>query len=382
MARVEPEYDREAVNRAGLILRDVYRKPETLTDSAADAWVHAVGVVNNWRSSHAYPLNAINMTLRSTAKRFDDGALVAQRIKRLVSISHKLDRFESMRLSQMQDLGGGRAILRAAGLVPDLCSYYKSMSRQKHELATIDDYVAEPKKSGYRGVHFVFRYHSDKRANRIFNGLKIEMQLRSRYQHAWATAVETVGMFSGQALKSSLGSAEWQRFFSLMGSAIAMREKLPLIPHTPQTRSSLLAELAEYSKKLNVVDRLHGYRTAVRAMQAPTRSDASYFLLQLDPTAGTLNVVGYPADRIQEAADKYAEAEQSAARGERHDSVLVSVESVANLARAYPNYFADTRMFLQLLEQVLSGHSRGIAIPELHIETEPGPPQGGRGAGL
>jgi hypothetical protein len=39
----------------------------------------------------------------------------------------------------------------------------------------------------------------------IYNDLKIEMQLRSQYQHAWATAVETVGTFIGQALKSSIG---------------------------------------------------------------------------------------------------------------------------------------------------------------------------------
>ena len=88
----------------------------------------------------------------------------------------------------------------------------------------IDDYISAPKASGYRGVHLMYRYKSDKKKT-IYNDLKIEMQIRSRYQHAWATAVETVGIFVGQALKTSMGDDRWLRFFALMGSAIAIREK-------------------------------------------------------------------------------------------------------------------------------------------------------------
>ena len=369
MARVEPAYDREAINRAGLFLREVERQRRDPTAEETDMprYWEALEVINNWRSSHAYPLNAIQATLRSTAKRRANKFLIAQRIKRLSSIAHKLDRFEKMRLSQMQDLGGCRAILGTVAEVQDLAQFYSKVSRQKHEIATVDDYIQQPKASGYRGEHFVFKYHSDIKANQCYNGLKIELQLRSRYQHAWATAVETVGMFSGQALKSSLGSEEWQRFFSLMGSVVAMREKMPLVPDTPTQRAPLLAELAQYAISLNVTDRLHGYRNAVRAMQQPTQAGASYFLLQLDPSEGTLSVSGYRADNIAEAAKKYAEAE--AKQGGGADSVLVSVESVNNLGRAYPNYFADTRVFLQLMQQALSGHSRGIVVPELQIDT-------------
>jgi hypothetical protein len=48
--------------------------------------------------------------------------------------------------------------------------------------------------------------------------------------------------------------------------------------------------------------------------------------------------------------------------------VLVSLESVNNLGRAYTNYFGDTRVFLQLMQQALSGHSRGIVLPEIHLQ--------------
>ena len=52
----------------------------------------------------------------------------------------------------------------------------------------VDDYITTPKDSGYRGVHLIYRYYSDK--NETFNGLKIEVQIRTALQHAWATAVD------------------------------------------------------------------------------------------------------------------------------------------------------------------------------------------------
>jgi ppGpp synthetase/RelA/SpoT-type nucleotidyltranferase len=76
----------------------------------------------------------------------------------------------------------------------------------------VDDYILSPKNSGYRSVHLLYKYNSDKKAPSIYNGLFIEVKIRSRLQHAWATAVETVVTFLQQALKSSQGEEEWLRF--------------------------------------------------------------------------------------------------------------------------------------------------------------------------
>ena len=47
------------------------------------------------------------------------------------------------------------------------------------------------------------------------------------YERPLATAVETVSTLRQQALKSSLGDPDWLRFFTLMGTAIAIREHAP-----------------------------------------------------------------------------------------------------------------------------------------------------------
>ena len=98
----------------------------------------------------------------------------------------------------MQDIGGVRTIVGSIEQVRELQAAYKS-SRFKHQLVSEKDYIAEPKCDGYRSVHLVFRYVNKRAPD--YNGLSVEMQIRTKLQHAWATAVETMGTFLGQAHK-------------------------------------------------------------------------------------------------------------------------------------------------------------------------------------
>jgi len=339
------------------------------TDDEWSVYQEHVSIINNWRSSHAYPLNTFQVNLRHTSRRFDSDPLIAQRIKRLSSIGAKLERFPKMKLSQMQDLGGCRSILTNVATVKLVRDFYLFGSGIKHERASMDDYLAQPKSSGYRGVHLVYRYFSDKN-KAVYNGLKIELQLRSRYQHAWATAVETVGTFSGEALKSSLGSEEWQRFFVLMASAIALRERSPVVPGTPSAKRELLRELGAYASKLSVERRLKEYGNALNSILNPSGGNkgAILYLLELDPVAGTLNVTTFEASNREMAEAAYALAESRQKQDQSRDAVLVSVESIQALSKAYPNYFADTRLFVELLNQALEGRSRSIVVPARQLE--------------
>jgi hypothetical protein len=76
----------------------------------------ALEIINNWRSSHSFPLNTFTVGLKRRAKESDQDALVAQRIKRLSSIAAKLRRFPTMQLSQMQDMCAGQSCLRLTKL--------------------------------------------------------------------------------------------------------------------------------------------------------------------------------------------------------------------------------------------------------------------------
>lgn len=354
----KPQYKREQVNKAGDALI-AYDPMDLLNFEAWEGYNSALPMINNWRSSHSYPLHTFAVTLRTYARKIDDAALIAQRIKRLSSIDAKLKRFPEMRLTQMQDIGGCRAVVRDVRVLEELIKRYKS-SNIKHERATFDDYVASPKPSGYRGVHLVYRYLSDKQGKKIYNGLKVEIQLRSQFQHAWATAVETVGTFVAQALKSSVGDEAWLRFFSLMGTAIANRERGTRVPGTPENAAELRAELQQYAQELNVEARLSAYGNALKTLRDDQLQDAHYYLLVLDPKANQLTISGF--EELSSASERYIEAEKLVRERPGTDAVLVSVDSLAALERAYPNYFADTRVFLELLEQAMQGRERKVVV--------------------
>lgn len=213
-----PLYSRKKVNDAGEALVRYY-EADSFDISLLRGFWDALDVINNWRASHSGPLLAMRMLLTRQAKSIDNEVLIAQRIKRLASIELKLARFRTMKLSQMQDIGGCRAIVGTVRQVQELAESFKR-SRTKHYLDHVDDYIDTPQHSGYRGIHLIYRFNSNKLIE--CNGLKIEVQLRSTLQHAWATAVETVGTFTRQALKSSRGEAEWLRFFELMGGDVTL----------------------------------------------------------------------------------------------------------------------------------------------------------------
>ena len=334
-----PQYSKDQLDTAGQMLISGVNVEEALS------------VVNNHRSSHAFPLNTMQMYLRGKARDISKDALVAQRIKRLPSIEWKLSRFKWLSLSSMQDIGGCRAVMPNARRVSMLVDAYHD-SKIKHRLVKSDDYIWNPKKSGYRGQHLIYRYFSDH--NETYNGLQIEIQIRSSLQHAWATAVETVGMFTNQALKSSEGEKDWLRFFALMSSVIAHREKRPFVPDTPEDYPELIAELKEYAIKLDVEGKLSAYRLAARATGSnPELKKARYFLLQLDSENRKIHIGAFTQSSFETASKAYLEAEQGVGRTASGDVVLVSVQSLDTLRKAYPNYFLDTSRFLREVRKVL-----------------------------
>lgn len=337
MAWTVPQHSKGEIKRAG----------ETIVDESASFQERraAIAVVNNWRSAHGFPLNTLQVSLRNRAQKVDADALVAQRIKRLPSIIGKLDRFPKMNVARMQDLGGCRAVLADVEAVYAVVESFLG-AQHKHRLIRHDDYIQTPKESGYRGVHLVYAYRSDR--TETWNGLSIEVQVRSRLQHAWATAVETVGLFTNQSLKSSIGEEEWLRFFQVMSSIIALREGMPTLAETSADVRALTRELKGLAKKLKVVERLESYAALLRQSEEHM-ARARFVILTLDVAERELTIRGYR--RQDEAASAYAEME--ALSGEGTDVVLVAVSSIAGLRTAYPNYFLDTTRFVSVLREAL-----------------------------
>ncbi|HKF51612.1 MAG TPA: RelA/SpoT domain-containing protein [Candidatus Acidoferrales bacterium] len=338
-----------AIDRAGSSLVDWWVSVEAPTDYSA--WHAAFAVVENWRACHALPLNVIQRALRGRAQRIEPKVIVAQRLKRFSSIMNKLARESSMKLSQMQDLGGCRAILSNIAAVNSLYDMYRIAPLLPEEGSLkCYDYVSNPKDDGYRGIHVVARYHPRIRSRAPWDGYRIEIQLRTNLQHAFATAVETVTTFTRAPLKFGAGPAEWRRFFSLMGSALATREQTPLVPGTPSDQVELIRELRAAAVTLRVRSRLQGWTDALQTLRSQHLKNSKWLLLLLDTSKNTVGVTGFQ-DR-KEASRAIAEIEKS--KRADIDAVLVWVSSIRRLRVAYPNYYADTKKFIDALDSVLA----------------------------
>jgi len=348
MAWNHPIYKSEEYNLAGKVLVNGDH-PEMNYDTALQ-------VINNWRSSHYRPLNTFQRRLRRKALEVDGNSLVAQRIKRLYSIQHKIERFPTMRLTQIQDIGGCRAIVSTVEhltkLIDVMASRDKNRSSRglKHKLIDEKNYIDDPKPSGYRGVHQIFRYYSDKAHEH--DGLKIEIQFRTIIQHAWATAVETVGIFIGQALKSSIGQQEWLDFFGLASSAFAAHEGTAGVPNIDFSPDELRMRLRHYSTKLDVQAHLRAYSEAINILEQDI-SNVQYYLLELDAANRSVKVTGYKHEQFEKAAADYLSVEKHNKQN-NINAVLVSADSISTLKKAYPNYFVDTEIFLRQLRQILA----------------------------
>lgn len=338
MRWVKPANSKNKVKRAG----------EALIDPSLPfaQKMEAMDVLSNWRASHAYPMHAMLIVLRRKAAEIDSNAVVVQRLKRTPSIIGKLIRFNKMKLHRMQDISGCRAIVQSAKQAERLSISFLE-SKTRHTFHKMDNYIKAPKPSGYRGIHLVYKYNATKTE---FKNLFVEIQIRSRIQHAWATAVEIIDTFTDQALKTSRGEEDWLNFFTYVSAEFAKLESRPIGEHVEGIDT--LNEANRLNIHLAAVERLQAYAVTSDYIGKKSTKKTDYFILELEENASAIRIIQFPQERLEEATDKYIELEKRAAEEAEYDVVLVSASSIHKLKTAYPNYFADSKQFLRFYEKI------------------------------
>lgn len=327
-------------------------------------------ILNDWRMFHTFPLNSITVVLKQKSKRIQNDALVIQRLKRSRSVLAKLVREPHMRLTQMQDIGGCRAVFNTVDSVYKLKESYINSKRQ-YEIVHIDDYIRSPKSSGYRSLHLILKYNSIKYPE--YNNILLEVQARTIMQHAWATAVETVGAVIGQALKSSEGEESWLRYFQNASLAIEYIEKPIFTTIIKQSLGEIARSLKQLDKDLQVSSKLNSYRTALKATERKDIPKDGYFLLVLLPVQPELQVFYFSKRNAEDAYREYERYEKmlpmkyagsqlslfpDLINYSGAQAVLVGAESFASLRQSYPNYYLDTDYFLKTINDFVKKYHR------------------------
>lgn len=348
------KYSGKDVSRAGDVLIQ-----ENIADKDHAAYEQAMEVLSYWRSCHEAPLTQAVRLLTETAQKYDDKAVVAKRLKRTPSILNKLRRFKGMTLRSMQDIGGCRAIVANEKRVRKLVRELK-----KKKDFRIKDYITKPKEDGYRSIHLVSDFSNGHEGVR-----PIEIQVRTAAQHAWATAVEIIDLFTGEAIKANRGSAEWQQFFRCASDQLAFIEDIPVYNQisTDRLARELFVRLKDDTKpdrqefitkntetlyvlegKLSILENFNAYASSLKAADDHfTKAAVSgYVLLEIDLKKKKVDTRIFKKEDFAGSTTAYLEAEKRAAVTEGLVVALVSTDAVGGIKEAYPNYFADSSLFL------------------------------------
>ncbi|RCJ17502.1 hypothetical protein A6770_33970 [Nostoc minutum NIES-26] len=344
MTWIEPKFSKKAVSRAGDNLINL--------NSSEKEYLEALDIVSNWRSSYTFPLNNITSLLRSKVKTVEKNAIITQRLKRIPSILGKLKRFPDMKLHRMQDIGGCRVVFSDVKKVNTFRNLLLN-SKTKNELIKENDYIENPKISGYRGIHLIYKYQGKK--NDIYNGHTIEIQVRTKIQHSWATAVEVAGTFLKESLKSGEGSEKWLHFFKLVSLLFAFLENCLPKNITNKGLKEIKDEVNLLVIELEVFKKLQAFSVSTNLItDAVSRDYSGYFLILLNIDEQKVQIWFYKEKYLSKATEDYINFEKKYKDTKEVDIVLVNAKSIKTLKKAYPNYFADSKEFLDKLNEVLA----------------------------
>lgn len=334
---------RTQIKKAGPILKEKKKFDKEQVKDAENKLTY-------WRTIHGKVLNEFYKIVDDQVKKINEDAYVVQRVKRSPSIIAKLERFPNNQLTTMQDIAGIRAIMKDLDEVDQLREQLKKVAKT-HEFKTYDNYITNPKDSGYRSVHLIYKFvnPSDKETN----GLLIEIQIRTELQHSWATAVETMSTFLGTNLKFGQGQPKWLSYFALTSSAFSFLEGTPQVPAYLTLDKKETYRQALYEFRYNLIEQnLSAFTTAANHITTTRKDSDFYHLLKLDIEKRVVNIKSFPKIEFDKANEEYTRLESKFSKDTKFQVVLVSTESIKELQGAFPNYFLDTREFLKNMEKI------------------------------
>ncbi|WP_436914087.1 RelA/SpoT domain-containing protein [Acinetobacter schindleri] len=352
--------------------KDVVRAGKNLIDddllNDQEKFNSTMGILTYWRDSHLVPLEKSNLLLNRYIHNIDKNAFIAKRIKRFDSIKRKLKRFDKMELKNMQDIGGIRVVVSSQKqvdsilkiLTNEMCFYNKN-----NELIKIDNYIKNPKFDGYRSVHIVGIFKNSEGEDR-----KIEFQLRTKLQHSWATTLEIIDIFTQQNLKSDSGFQNYKNFFKYVSDLFQLIESFKsfqknnieelrkdLLNHLEkndvlfQEAYGIMSFLRQGTSNTTIKDQLQLYCLSLKELnQKLSKSDKnSFILIRLNIAARKLEHENFSKKESKEALERYSLYEQTLSQNPNIIVALLSTDAIGGLQEAYPNYFADSEMFLKYI---------------------------------
>jgi putative GTP pyrophosphokinase len=311
-------------------------------------------VIEEWRAAHRALLNTFQAILRNRTR--GEKIVVAQRHKRKSTIFDKLRRFPDMQLARMDDVAGCRLIFsNTKSLYEFRKQFHKARFHHKRK-NDIDkyNYIKYPKTDGYRGIHDVYSYDVNSESGRHLKGLMVEVQYRTKIQHAWATAVEVIGFITENQPKFRKGDNRYQHEMALASEILARAHENSTSCFPEMEDVELVKQFLELDGELGILNLLRGLN-ATNTEATEKRNNILIF-----HNTGDLEVRTYRT--ATEALFNLFELEKEMPKT---DIVLVKADKPEEVRFAFKNYFSDATDFIKLIEQGCQKLSGKTELPAL-----------------
>lgn len=349
---LESKPSNSKINKAGNIIAN------NNIDFFSDEYQNAYDIISQRRALHTYPLNTFQANLRKKVDKLwinKDTYIISQRLKRLISIINKLQRFPETQLSRMQDIWWIRVVLPSMKEVTILQdSYLKDNSSKLYTLIRHKDYIENPKHDWYRSSHLIFTYTNNKYPQTEW--LQFEFQIRTKIQHARATAVETIWTFIWHSLKSNQWPEEWLEYFRNISVWFSYLEWTTISKEfSSYSPIEIIQNIKEETVRLSVEHKIIWFSIAAKKIKteiAKTKKWAELFIIILDTKKIELTIWSYTKKEKKQALQDYRIWETESIKNPSLAVVLVSLNQVNDLQKAYPSFFWDNASFLEYVTQL------------------------------
>ena len=307
----------------------------------------ALPQIQAWRETHFYALQELNKQLLSFFEKENISyEISSMRIKRMTSIEAKLrnNASKKTKLGGLQDIGGIRFVFSTVEKLDKAISLLNGFVPDSFDVVRSKNYIEKPKESGYRSVHYVYKFRSQ---DPKYDGISIELQVRTKLQHAWAMAVETASLISQTTLKADIeDNSEWRGFFKLVSALFAKEENKPVYEDfADYDKTKFCTEFFRYEEN-KLVDQLKALRVTVNMDFDKVTS--GFCVLTIDFISKVVHAQTFNKEQEKEASDLFSQIERTINKDEA--ALMVAIENMREIKEAYPSYFLDTQEFLIFLE--------------------------------
>lgn len=341
---------KSAIDRAG---RYLSQEREELTMEGLEY----EDIFDRYRAAHLAPLTRLTLTIQDWLQRYGSPYYIAQRLKRKPQIARKLSRL-SVRLSQLQDIGGLRIIVPNNSDVNKLVVFLNNElnSDDRFTIVRQTDYRELGRDTtGYRAIHIIISV----------NGLYAELQVRSNIQHYWAENIEKTSVIYGHLLKEGEGAREVLSYFKLLSDIfykvesrveVSSNEKMIFEEARIKAERTVLND-GRYKPKMGFVN-----EDIIKTMAESERSNPGAFnnwLLVFDWKEGVFQTWEKVNRDESDSAKKYAEYERQFLAKDGFEVVLIGSSDIKTVRQTHSHYFgiSPPEGVLEGLDSSLAGLS-------------------------